>query len=276
MRAGRVGLRVLGTTLLGLGLAVAAQADAPRAPTASRGERLSLTTPPGEARVLGKSTAASALQCVNSEVLYCFEGALTALVNPGCFDVGQGGDCASSDTHFMVQYFDPVEYLGDFPGIWRVCEVAWITNDGDTVWPSAGVVRTPWDPARFPTTMELESLQVQNIASPGDTAEVVVNLQDANIEFTRDHVLYVALQFPEGGVLTAPLQGPGILADEVEPNPNCDFFTVDTGATWYAPAETDPLDWGFALVIEPVVAVEEANWSLIKRLYRDQTQTLTP
>jgi hypothetical protein len=268
-------------------LALGARGEPPVAHRAPRHHQVALPAPLSGSGVFGKPADPAALQCIDSEVLYCFQGELTALVNPGCFSVPSAGDCASSDSHYMVQYFDPLEYLGDFPGTWRVCEVAWVTNDGDTVWPSVGVVRVPYTAGRFPTTMELESLQVQNVASPGDTAEVVVNLQGANIEFTRDDVLYLALQFPEGGVLTAPLQGPGILAADVPPgdtDANCDFFTVDSGTQWYAPeAACDTcqppvtgLDWGFALVIEPVTAVEERSWSLIKQLYRSGKVTLKP
>jgi len=211
------------------------------------------------------------------EVLYCFESQLTALVNPGCFTTGpgQGGDCASHNTHYMAQFFDPVAVLGQFTGSWRVTEVAFLTNDGDTVWPSVGVVLLPWDSTRFPNQMELESLQVKNIASPGDTAEVLVDLRPADIQFTVDHILYMVVQFPEGGVLTAPLVGPGIVADEMPPAPNCDFFTQDSGGSWFRPnPDTDPLDWGFAVVIEPVVAVEENDWGTIKLLYRPGSQAV--
>jgi len=130
-------------------------------------------------------------------------------------------------------------------------------------------VLQPFDNVAFPSAAELQSLQVTNVASPGDTAEVVVDLRSANIEFTVDHVMFMVLQFPQGGVLTAPLAGPGVLADDKGTDSACDFLTLDTGTTWLSPdGNTDPLDWGFAVVIEPVTAVEQRSWGTIKRLYR--------
>ena len=235
--------------------------DLPQAPAAARTSRVTLPTAKALPTLLNAQMA--------EETLFCFDSLLTAVINPGCFNLpGTGGDCSSSATHFLVQLLDPFETLGDFEGHWRVKEVAFISNDGDTVWPSVGIVRVPFDPIRFPTTEELQNLQVTNVASPGDTSEVVVDLRDANCDFTVDDVLFMVVQFPEGGVLTAPLQGPGVLADEKGANPECNFLTQDTGTTWASPSMLDPLGWGFAVVVEQVVAVEERSWGDVKLLYQ--------
>ena len=254
---------VLGLCLLYLPTdsSAASRGAKPNAPQARLQTQISLEKP------MALSQFRSGL--LAEETLFCFDSLLTAVINPGCFAVsGSSGDCSSKSTHYMIQLLDPADALGLFNDTWRVKEVAFITNDGDTVWPSVGIVRIPVTENRFPTSQELQNLQVQNIASPGDTSEVVVDLRSANVEFTYDHLLYMVVQFPEGGTLTAPLVGPGLLADEQGSDPLCSFFTQDTGATWYAPLATDPLDWGFAVVVEQVVAIEERAWSNVKLLYR--------
>lgn len=239
-----------------------ATTSTPTAGKAHRSSRVVLELPFGSTPVLSMQDSTLGM--------FCFDNVLDQVINPGCFTnpAGGGGDCTSAATHFMAQFFDPFDYLGDFAGTWRVKEVRFITNDGDTTWPSVGIVRQPFDNIEFPTTAELQALQATNVASPADTAEVVVDLRAANIVFTVDHVFFMVLQFPAGGRLTAPLQGPGILADDKGVNTSCDFLTLDTGTTWLSPEPTtDPLDWGFAVVIEPVTAVEERSWGTIKRLY---------
>jgi hypothetical protein len=269
MQAGRVGISVLISALSLVLLSVdgvagerPSAASSPAATKAQRSSRLTLERP-----VMSLPT----VSMMDSVAMLCFDDVLDQLINPGCFSnpSGGGGDCTSSNTHFMAQYFDPFDYLGEFAGTWRVKSLHFISNDGDTVWPSVGIVLQPFDNVQFPTPAELQSLQVTNVASPGDTSEVVVDLRSANVEFTVNEVMFMVLQFPQGGTLTGPLQGPGVLADAQGVDSECDFLTLDTGTTWLAPDPVnDPLDWGFAVLIEPVVAVEKRSWGMIKQLYR--------
>jgi len=169
----------------------AERGQSPQAPAVSRTMRITLP--------MAQELSAIRSGKLAEETLFCFDSLLTEVVSPGCFNLpGTGGDCSSSATHFLVQLLDPFLALGDFTGHWRVKEVAFITNDGDTVWPSVGIVRVPFDPIRFPTSEELQNLQVTNVASPGDTSEVVVDLRDANCDFTVDDVLWMVVQWPEG------------------------------------------------------------------------------
>jgi len=173
------------------------------------------------------------------EVLTCFDSTLTELINPGCFAMegGGGGDCNSTEEHFLAQFFDPFDYLGDFTGTWRIREIAFISNDGDTVWPSIGIILRPFTDVGFPSPQELQTLQAKDIASAGDLGEVIVDMRPYDLEFTVDNIFYLALQFPAGS-LAAATQGPGILADDQGEDFNCDFLTQDAGATWLGRTRT--------------------------------------
>ncbi len=209
----------------------------------------------------------------------CFEGFLTAIISPACFIIPneQPGDCVSTDGHFVVQYLFP-----SFQEPHQITDFGFLSNDGDTVFPSGGVLILPVDNqgfVRFPNANELASLQVSNIPTPADTAVVFVDLVAENLVLNPgdDVAVVVALQFPEGGELTDVAAGPGIAADGEEPDQDCDFFTIDGGASgvWYSPfhdpddPNSIPLDWGFAIAVEPVVAVERRTWTHIKQLYRN-------
>jgi hypothetical protein len=216
---------------------------------------------------------------VSGDTLQCFGGSQGALLNPGCFatvDPSQPGDCTSRSSHFLVQYLfpDPLEMR-------RLRGFAFLSNDGDTVFPSAGALLIPIEngSVRFPTAAELANLQVTNVASSGDTSQVFVDLfaEEILVGPESNVALVLVLQFPEGGQLTAATQGPAIAADTEAPNADCDFFTIDGGAsgTWFAPAydpgdpNSLPLDWGFLALFGPLtVAVEEATWTHVKRLYQ--------
>lgn len=200
--------------------------------------------------------------------LLCFDSLLTTVMNPACFTTTSPGDCVSRSQHFFVQYFDPIDYLGADFGTHRVTGMAFITNDGATVFPSGGVVVRPYNPNDFfPTPAELGALQVRNIQSPHDTAVVYLDLQSANLTFTPDDVMFVCLQFPEGGKLRAPFDGPGIANDVDGADSFCDFFTLDSGTEWWEPSVN--YDWGFELDVEPQPAVEGLTWSQLKVLFRD-------
>jgi hypothetical protein len=235
---------------------------APATNKAERGRRLQLENPVASLPFL------AAMDSI--EVITCFDETLEEIINPGCFNNpgGGGGDCVSTAQHFLAQFFDPFDYLGDFTGTWRVREVAFISNDGDTTWPSVGIVLRHFTNAAFPSPADLQALQITNVPSAGDAGEVVVDLTGANIEFTVDNVFYMVIQFP-AGTLSAPLQGPGIIADDLGTDYNCDFLTLDMGTTWLSPDPiNDPLDWGFAVVIEPATAVDAQTWSAVKLIYR--------
>ena len=212
--------------------------------------------------------------------LRCFGGTEFALVNPGCFVTStpaQPGDCGSTSSQFLVQYLFP-----DFPAPQRLRGFGFLSNDGDTVFPAAGALLLPLDggDSRFPTAGELSKLAVKNVRSNGDTSQVFVDLSSKNlvIEPGNPVALVLVLQFPEGGQLLAPTQGPGIAADRSLPDEGCDFFTVDAGRSgvWFEPRyepldpQSLPLDWGFVAVFDPIgVDVETLTWSHVKQLYRN-------
>lgn len=197
--------------------------------------------------------------------LLCFESFLSSVYAPGCFDVPippVGGDCRSHSSQYVVQEF-PVS----FTTAHRIRGFAFISNDGATTFPAAGVVVVPASDPRFPTQQELANLQVANVPTPWDTAEVVVDLTAHNIIVSSGVVVLVVLRFPEGGELTNLFTGPGILIDETLPDATCDYFTLDGGANWWVPAEGANLDWGFGMIFEPTNAIEATAWSDVKRLY---------
>jgi hypothetical protein len=211
--------------------------------------------------------------------LRCFSGADFALVNPGCFVTGdptQPGDCASTSSHFFVQYLFP-----DFAIAQRLRGFGFLNNDGDTVFPSAGALVLPLNngSTRFPTAQELASLPARNVQASGDTSQVFVDLSGSSlvIEPGSAVALVLVLQFPDGGQLQAPTQGPGIAADRSLPDESCDYFTVDAGQSgvWFEPRydpadpQSLPLDWGFVTIFDPVgVGVEDLTWSHVKQMYR--------
>jgi hypothetical protein len=200
--------------------------------------------------------------------LTCFEDALTTVINPGCFMVTGGGNCTSRASHYFVQYI--------FPSVTtthRVIGFGFISNDGQTVFPGAGVLTMPDQPPglRFPTSTELQNLQATNVPTPGDTSVVFVDLEGSNIQFGPNQALVICLRFPEGGTLMGPGLGvgPGIAANDSIPDQDCDYFTLNSGANWYIPDPQDPepLDWGFEVVYEETSPVEGQTWTGVKSLF---------
>lgn len=209
----------------------------------------------------------------------CFDGAQFAILNPGCFvtsNPAQAGDCTSSDSQFLIQYLFPNPAVPQ-----RLRGFGFLSNDDATVFPAAGALLIPVEGGnvRFPTAGELNRLAVTNIQSPGDTSRVFVDLRDDNlvVQPGGGEALVLVLQFPRGGQLTAPTQGPGIAAEASAPDAGCDFFTVDSGrsGTWFAPTydpqdpQSVPLDWAFVAFFDAVATpVEALTWSHVKSLYR--------
>ena len=198
----------------------------------------------------------------------CFDSSLTLALSPGCFRLlspPSGGDCVSHIGHYFIQYFAP-----SFPTPQRIAGFGFISNDGATVFPAAGLVLIPSAQNRFPTTAELASLQVHSVQAAHDTAAVVVDLRPLNLTVTSGTDVVVCLQFPEGGLLATVGNGPGILVDETNPDQDCDFFTHNGGTSFNRnDFGVDPLDWGFELIFEPVSALQPLSWSELKRLYGD-------
>lgn len=194
--------------------------------------------------------------------LTCFTGPLSLILNPGCFSPPAAGDCVAHSTQYFVQYITP-----SFASPHRIKGFGFISNDGSTVFPAAGILLIPHDDNRFPRPGELDSLAVHNVVTPHDTAVVVVDLRPYDLRVSSGTDVVVCLRFPEGGQLTATGAGPGILVDEEAPDPACDYFTVDGGVSYYSNAVDDPLDWGFEIIFEPVTAVEGISWSAMKQLY---------
>ena len=164
-------------------------------------------------------------------MLQCFDGSDFALLNPGCFvtsNPSQAGDCTSSSTQFLIQYLFPDPVVPQ-----RLRGFGFLSNDGNTVFPAAGALLIPVvnGNLRFPTANELNRLAARNVHSPGDTTQVFVDLRDENliVEPGAGSALVLVLQFPDGGQLTAPTQGPGVAAEASAPDQDCDFFTVDAG-----------------------------------------------
>ena len=253
----------------GIGLLAVTAAASPR-PSAIESERVGGVQLP--AGVPMKTRPAIALA---DTAVRCFEGALTLALNPGCFlTPSAGGDCISHQQHLFIQNFVPT-----FATPHRIKAFRFISNDGSTVFPAAGVVVTPYADVRFPTPAELNALQVQNVPTAHDTAIVTVTLPiDApSLVVTSGVDVWICLRFPEGGHVTAIGVGPAIIVDEVAPDPDCDFFTQDGGQSYFTNNRTtvplDPLDWGFELIYEPVTAVTPLSWSEIKRLYGATRQT---
>lgn len=211
------------------------------------------------------------------DTLTCFTGAEAVLANPGCFTTSnpsQPGDCSSTTSQYLVQYLFPSN-----TSLMKLSGFSFISNDGNTVFPSAGALSIPVvdGSVRFPTAQELSSLQVTNIATPGDLGEVFVDLSGENIVVGPDtgEAVVLVLQFP-AGQLVAQNDGPGIAVESSDPDEDCDFFTIDGGAsgTWFSPAHDPqdpnslPLDWGFAASLEPLaVPIQAISWSSVKTLY---------
>ena len=208
--------------------------------------------------------------------LACFEGYLTALLNPGCFetlDPPHTADCVSASSHFMVQYLFP-----DVTVTHKVIGFGFLSNDDDTVFPSAGVLQLPivQGQVRFPSPAELADLPVKMVETFGDTSLVFVDIEAQNllVQPGANTALVLALQFPQGGDLTAVGVGPGIAADADYPELECDIFTLDGGTIWFesvcSPTDPtcEPLDWGFVLLMEPVLPVESITWSQVKNLFK--------
>lgn len=220
---------------------------------------------------------------LQDSTLACFEGFLSSVVSPGCFFIDEshpGDPCETqSDQEFFIQYMYPT-----YTEPHLITGFGFLSNDGDTVFPSAGILVLPieFDPVegetvRWPTAEELANLQVTDIPTPDDTSVVFVDVRNANLVVgPGDNVaICAALQFPQG-VLEDVTIGPGIVADSDEPDQDCDFFTIDGGTTdfWLSPyhdpndPNSIPLDWGFVVTVEPYVAVQERDWTHVKQLYR--------
>lgn len=201
----------------------------------------------------------------------CFQDSLSQIINPGCFtttDPPQTGDCTSRSQHYFVQYYFP-----NFPFKTQVTGLSFLSNDDLTVFPSAGVLVLPIQQGGvvdFPRAGQLDSLQVNFIDTPGDLSLVTVDLHGANIQIPagNNFAVVAALQFPQGGQLTDVGVGPGIAIDADPPDQDCDFFTIDGGQSgiWFFPS--GPLDWGFAVFVQPVDAISSVSWSHLKKLYR--------
>ncbi len=208
----------------------------------------------------------------------CFETAsLVSAINPGCFvtfSPPQPGDCTTRTGHFLLQAITPMLAVAH-----RLRGFSFRTNDGATLFPSAGVILSALDTqgqVQLPDPSQLLTLQVQQVASAADTTWVYVDLDAAGIlvPAASDIAILVALEFPDGERLTALGSGPGIAVDADLPDSDCDFFTIDAGATWMAPVYdpldplATPLDWGFVLRLEPILRATSATWSAVKSLYR--------
>ena len=239
------------TTMSGRTDVLRAQAQIARRP---EGSNLHLASP---RRILGSG----------EQSVTCFEDLLTTVINPGCFTVPGAGNCISQATQYFVQYI--------FPSLtepYRINGFGFISNDGQTVFPSGGILILPDQPPglRFPTNAELTNLQVRDIPSPGDTSVVFVDLRSAGIHVGPGQAIVICLQFPAGGQLVGPNLGvgPGIAANDSIPDQDCDYFTVNTGTNWYQPDPNDPepLDWGFEVVYEPL-GVESRTWAGVKGLF---------
>lgn len=216
--------------------------------------------------------------------LTCFEGFLSQILNVGCF-VPQSTTCTSGPGQFLVQYM--------FPNVGvphQVLGFGFLSNDAETVFPSGGVLLIPFNaptPPRWPTELELANLQVHNISSATDTSIAFVDLESENliIQPGSNVALVVALEFPASGELLDVGIGPGIVCDGDLPDQDCDFFTLNGGVddnSWFAPCgpndgadvgcpenpPADPLDWGFVVLLDPILSVESATWTQVKTLYR--------
>ena len=224
---------------------------------------------PRTARVGGVHLASPRSIARADTSLTCFTGPLSLLLNPGCFSPPGSGDCVAHASQYFVQYITP-----SFTTPHRIKGFGFISNDGATVFPAAGVLLIPHADNRFPRPGELDSLPVRNVVTPHDTAIVVVDLRAYDLRVGSSTDVVVCLRFPEGGQLVAVGTGPGILVDEVTPDPSCDYFTVDGGARYSSNAVNDPLDWGFELIFEPVTPVESTSWSDLKRLYGTERRLL--
>lgn len=245
-------------------LAAPAHASTPR--RAALGTRLPL------------GAAAAPVTALADSNFACFEAAaLLPAINPGCFvtfDPRQEGDCSAHASHYLLQALLPALEVPR-----RVHGFSFRSNDGDTVFPAAGILLVPIDATgaiALPGPRELATLQVGQVPSVADTSWVYVDLRgsDLVVPAGAKTAVLVVLRFPEGGRLVAVGDGPGIEVDAVLPDQDCDFFSIDTGATWYAPAYDPadplaaPLDWGFVLHWGPPTALSSMPWSALKSLYR--------
>ena len=206
----------------------------------------------------------------------CFEASrLTPAINPGCFVTfapPQPGDCSSKASHYLLQALRP-----DLEVPHRLLGFRFHSNDGATVFPAAGALLVlAGSSIPLPGPAELAALQAGPVQSSADTSWVFVDLAAAGMVLPAGGgvALLLVLRFPEGGPLLAPGNGPGIAVDAEAPDQDCDFFSIDGGETWMAPAYdpgdplSPPLDWGFVLHLEPVLPVTAIPWGRVKALYR--------
>ena len=208
--------------------------------------------------------------------LACFEsGDLVPAINPGCFvtfDPPQPGDCSTRESQYLLQVLRPV-----LESPRRVRGFSFRSNDGATVFPAAGaLLRAAGTAIALPGPAELETLQAVSLSSLADTSWVFVDLESAGLEVPAgaDTVVLLVLRFPATGRLVATGDGPGVCVDADLPDQDCDFFSIDAGVTWYAPAYdpgdplSAPLDWGFVLHWGPTTSVTARAWGHVKALYR--------
>ena len=97
-----------------------------------------LRTQAGAARLgrpLGPTPRTIALADSATSVL-CFEGEIRTVTAPGCFTTPQEpGDCSSHASQYFVQYLFP-----DVQAPHQVVALGFVSNDMETLFPSAGVI----------------------------------------------------------------------------------------------------------------------------------------
>ena len=191
-----------------------------------------------------------------SDTLQCYSPPVPWIVNPG-----QG---------YAVQYIFPDGQQSD-----RTVEgFGFLNNDGDTVWPSAGVIVIEPDSMstyRFPTPLELQSLQAGVVPGTADTTVTVIRWPSERVVFPggAPAAVVCVLEIP-ADTLVAVGEGPGFAAANKDVTA-CSFFTLDGGVTWLEP---DDYNWAWAVELAEVVPtsvpefIAHRKWGAVKELYR--------
>jgi hypothetical protein len=170
----------------------------------------------------------------------------------------------STTEHYLVKYFEPPT-----SGRYRVegFSLRVIATMGSDVLQAAGVVKTRADVPLFPTSDELQTLQVLRVDGRGMGVDTCVDVAPYDFVLEPGEAAWLVVQFPIAshfiGVL-ADVNGPG------NTDRGGDYLSRDGGNLWYRPDPTQEItyDWAFTPYVSSVARAAGDTWTAYKQLYR--------